>query len=204
MADVDLPRSPAEAKALGSSRYFTGKPCPKGHIAERQTWSAACSECFREGRRATYRCDGEHRTRRLAANAASVERNKARVKAKRTEWYRANAERLREKAKLNGAKWRAAHPDKHAAKERNRRALKRSAEGVHTVADIAAIRVAQKDRCACCRVKLRGKGDVDHIVPLFRGGSNWPANLQILCEFCNGSKGSKDPLEFMQQRGFLL
>jgi hypothetical protein len=37
MAQIDLdtlPRSPKEAKALGLGRYFTGKPCPKGHV----TW----------------------------------------------------------------------------------------------------------------------------------------------------------------------
>jgi 5-methylcytosine-specific restriction endonuclease McrA len=204
MAETELPRSRAEAKRIGSPIYFTGKSCPKGHISPRSVYNAGCEACDVKAARARYQCNSASKTRRLEANAAYVARNAKAVRAKQDAWYRANAERLREKAKLNGAKWRAAHPDKHAAKERNRRALKRSAEGVHTVADIAAIRVAQKNRCACCRVKLSGKGDVDHIVPLFRGGSNWPANLQILCEFCNGSKGSKDPLEFMQQRGFLL
>jgi 5-methylcytosine-specific restriction endonuclease McrA len=133
-----------------------------------------------------------------------VARNAEAVRAKQDAWYCANAERLREKAKVNGKAWRQANPDKNAAKERNRRARRRSAKGSHTADDISAIRIAQKDQCACCRVKLRGAGDVDHIVPLFKGGSNWPSNLQILCEFCNRSKGSKDPIEFMQARGMLL
>lgn len=34
-----------EAKAQGLSRYFTGKPCCNGHIAERQTSKGVCIEC---------------------------------------------------------------------------------------------------------------------------------------------------------------
>jgi hypothetical protein len=37
----------AEAKASGARRYFTGKPCKHGHIAERYTVSSAlCVECI--------------------------------------------------------------------------------------------------------------------------------------------------------------
>jgi len=34
-----------EAKARGLSRYFTGKPCKHGHIAERKTSQSNCIEC---------------------------------------------------------------------------------------------------------------------------------------------------------------
>lgn len=30
---------------LGSTRYFTGKPCQRGHVAERQTSNGVCLEC---------------------------------------------------------------------------------------------------------------------------------------------------------------
>ncbi len=32
-------------------------------------------------------------------------------------------------------------------------------------------------------------GQIDHVVPLFRGGSNDLTNLVIACESCNKSKG---------------
>ena len=50
------------------------------------------------------------------------------------------------------------------------------------------------------RILLRGKGrcmkcgskknlEIDHVVPLARGGSNRLENLQLLCQSCNRRKG---------------
>lgn len=38
----------AEAKINGDKKYFTGKPCPHGHTAERYTSSGHCCECAKE------------------------------------------------------------------------------------------------------------------------------------------------------------
>lgn len=45
--DKALPRTRAEAKEAGSKRYFTGKPCKHGHVAERHTCDGRCVECSR-------------------------------------------------------------------------------------------------------------------------------------------------------------
>lgn len=34
-----------DAKALGLSKYFTGKPCKHGHVEERRTDNGNCKEC---------------------------------------------------------------------------------------------------------------------------------------------------------------
>lgn len=34
-----------QAKELGLKRYYTGKECRKGHIAERFTLTGCCLEC---------------------------------------------------------------------------------------------------------------------------------------------------------------
>ena len=34
-----------EAKSLGTKRYYTGKPCPRGHIVERFTCNGNCTLC---------------------------------------------------------------------------------------------------------------------------------------------------------------
>ena len=69
---------------------------------------------------------------------------------------------------------------------------------------IPKIRAAQGDKCAICCTKLKGKGHVDHIVPLARGGRHASDNLQILCAPCNLHKSDRDPIAHMQSLGRLL
>ncbi len=46
-------------------------------------------------------------------------------------------------------------------------------------------------QCACCEKKDRSRifFQVDHIIPMNKGGKSIPENLQILCRVCNGRKG---------------
>lgn len=48
-------------------------------------------------------------------------------------------------------------------------------------------------RCACCGTadSSRVFFQVDHIVPMNKGGKSVPENLQVLCRKCNGGKGDK-------------
>jgi hypothetical protein len=36
----------SEAVSRGLTRYFTGKPCKRGHIAQRNTLTSACLKCM--------------------------------------------------------------------------------------------------------------------------------------------------------------
>lgn len=47
--------------------------------------------------------------------------------------------------------------------------------------------------CACCKMTSRNRipFQVDHIVPLNKGGKTVAENLQILCRKCNGTKGDR-------------
>ncbi len=81
---------------------------------------------------------------------------------------------------------------------RNRRALlRRGASGIHTVQDIRQQYERQKGKCYWCSEKLV-KYHVDHIIPLSRGGSNWPDNIVIACPTCNLSRKNKLPHEFAE------
>ena len=93
---------------------------------------------------------------------------------------------------------------KHRAWEHVRRARKSSADGRFSASDVQNLLGLQRWKCACCRVSLRRGYHVDHIIPLAKGGSNWPWNLQLLCPPCNLRKQARDPLHFMQDNGFLL
>ena len=65
--------SRAEAKALGRKRYFTGKSCKYGHVAERQVPNGNCCECHRAHDRAY---DAANREKRLAYFRARYAANK--------------------------------------------------------------------------------------------------------------------------------
>jgi hypothetical protein len=44
----ELPTSRKEALSKNSNYYFSGKPCPKGHISKRYTINSSCSICIKE------------------------------------------------------------------------------------------------------------------------------------------------------------
>ena len=46
---------------------------------------------------------------------------------------------------------------------------------------------------ACASCSTTEDLQIDHILPWSRGGTNDPANLQILCGPCNRSKGARVP-----------
>jgi hypothetical protein len=65
--------SRSEAKAAGLTRYFTGEPCSRGHIAARSVAKRDCIECNREYQRARKERDPE-RVRALARTWARANR----------------------------------------------------------------------------------------------------------------------------------
>jgi len=149
------------------------------------------------------------------ATAAWRTANLEKVKAFAKRWRAANLEKLKQKdAKRYEAhkarrlayqkEWRAANPDAKRFYKATRRAQKSAAGGTHKKADIVALKGLQRGLCAVCREPLAGGHHLDHIVPLAAGGTNDKYNLQLLCAICNCSKGAKDPIKFMQARGFLL
>ncbi len=41
-------------------------------------------------------------------------------------------------------------------------------------------------------------------MPVIKGGTNWPDNLQLLCRPCNIAKAAKDPFVWAQENGRLF
>ena len=145
-----------------------------------------------------------NREKYSAYQAAYQSANREKLTAYNSSWRSANFEKI--SARL--AAYHAANPDKRTAHGRNSRARRRSAEGRHTALDITRIFEHQRGLCANCHSKLfksgKQKFHVDHIVPLVKGGSNWPSNLQCLCPTCNMRKNAKDPIAWANEQGRLL
>ncbi len=131
---------------------------------------------------------------------AHYEANKERVAIRGKKYREENKERVASKNK----RWSEANKDKCASYRRARRARKQEATGSHTIDDINNLFKLQRKKCASCNKSISKYYEVDHIVALVNGGSDDKHNLQLLCMTCNRSKGSKDPIAFMNANGRLL
>lgn len=201
--------SRAEARTFDLPRYFTGKPCKRGHIAERTIRNKTCVACdlarkvdnptVKARLKAYYRAN---RNQVLAQSKTYQEANAKTIRAKRKVHREANKERINAKI----AEWAKANPEKRRAKERNREARERGAEGSHTGEEITALLIRQRHRCAApgCAASLRKVYHADHIQPLAKGGSNRISNIQLLCVAHNQAKSDRDPIEWAQSLGRLL
>jgi 5-methylcytosine-specific restriction endonuclease McrA len=157
-----------QARAEGLTRYFTGKPCKRGHVSERNVSSRACLICAAEGMKCLRAKDPE--MSRAKANA-SQRKVRARNPKKHIDevrvWQLANPE----KRKVVMRRWKKVNPAKVKADRASRRARVR------------------KQKCQCCKfqafVDLYATAtlfdyEVDHIIPLALGGAHCLKNLQLL------------------------
>lgn len=97
----------------------------------------------------------------------------------------------------------AAHiNDPSKSKERNvrRKSAESNAIGTYTKEDIITIRQQVGDNCFYCGKPLHKKGEIDHKIPLIRGGTNFPSNLTLACGKCNKAKRDKTDSEFWKYR----
>lgn len=106
-------------------------------------------------------------------------------KAARAAYMRQYTEAHREQHNARAREWWANHPGLKAAQRISRRG-----SGRLSVAQIAEVYERDRHMCAvCCSTENL---QVDHIVPVSRGGRSVMSNMQILCATCNQSKGAKD------------
>lgn len=171
----------ADAKASGSKRYFSGKTCPKLHLAERFTSNGRCVVC-------AYCQRDNFRISNPNYEAERYVKNKEYILASNRRWVSKNPLKSKIKAMRYSAK-------------------KRLAEGFHVYSDIIDILNKQKWMCIGhnCKANFKIVGyEIDHIFPLSKGGSNWPSNLQCLCRSCNARKSNIDPIKWARINGMLI
>lgn len=157
-----------EAGSKGLTRYFTGAPCKRGHVAERQVSNRSCVVCLRAWQMTN---SEKQRAQERAWRSANPEKHLAQKRA----WKAANSAVVRaHKAKRHANKLKAAPP--WLSKEQLRRMVAKYVE-------------AKKYEA------LSGtEWHVDHIVPL-QGetvcGLHAPWNLRVIPAVDNLSKSNK-------------
>src|SRR5260221_4894948 len=134
------------------------------------------------------------------------------------EWRKNNVERAREISldyyhrhkqicDENNKKWAKRNPDKVKARQKRyhdterykainrrhrhqRRILEKEAD-CYTDEDINKQYIRQKMRCYYCGKTIKKTYEIDHIIPVSRGGTNHPSNIVLACKSCNASKKDK-------------
>lgn len=194
---------PADEEALITCR--NGHPCPMRRADGR------CPVCVKASRQRTYdkyrvEIQAKDRIRsklRLADHAprrrAWRVNNAEHIRALKRQWYANNKERY----KAAQVRYRLRHPERtKVLKQRNRLdrvARERGAPGSHTYDDLLRIFASQHGRCKYCDVSLTlgtVNCQIDHVLPLTRGGSHDPDNLAFACKSCNCRKSNRTPEEW--------
>lgn len=185
------------------------KACARIALAK---WKAANPEKVKAAH-VKYLSKNLEKNRRKCAAYAASHREQSRAKA--AAWRAANPEKSKEgraayaaanpeKIRANKARWKVLNPESVIINEHIRRARKAGVGGKLSPGLAEKLFKLQRGKCACCKKPLGKDFHRDHRMPLALGGSNTDDNIQLLCPTCNLQKNAKHPIDFMQQKGFLL
>lgn len=137
----------------------------------------------------------ENKKRKQAYRQKNIEK----IKQYEQEYRKKNAQELFEKRKIMNQyhkeyskKWAEANKSKRRNGESKRR-VKKHENGVFLILQKEIDKILNSP-CAICGCKNRI--ELDHIVPISRGGRHSVGNLQPLCKSCNVSKNNKFMIEF--------
>lgn len=147
-------------------------------------------------------CAKAYNAKYRAENNEKEKAYSAKYRAENREYFAQYRADNREYYAQHCAKWRKDNPEKKRAIDQRRRARKANAQGTFTADDWKA-RLAYHDyKCIYCGVEKHETKEkyltMEHLIPLSRGGTNWPSNLAPSCKSCNCSKGTKTHFEFIE------
>lgn len=159
--------------------------------ATKSGYDGVCKDCVTERRRS-------QSVHRAIVRKAYVNRRRDEINAKKREAYHRNPEA----STIAGREWRKNNPERTRAQIRAQNSARyariKGAPGHATAEDIQARWDYYGGKCWICGDAAT---DTDHVKPLAKGGSNWPANLRPACRRCNRSKSAQWPFPLEVARG---
>lgn len=129
---------------------------------------------------------------------AHPEQNATMSKASKAAYYARNSSELKTKV----AAWQAANPDlvrmyKRLNRHKRRAKMKGASIAVEVIRQLFAL---FGGACAYCRTSPAS--EIDHIMPLSKGGLHAIENLAPACAHCNRSKNASLPAAFQARTGY--
>ena len=141
-------------------------------VARKEAWDLGCP--FPEDQKKWYAATNDY---------PHGLKEKERVRAEYREWY------------FDHSEWRLHATESLRARQLGRRVGKRDA----ILKVYARARTEAQIPCHWCkRLTTPDEREVDHVVPLTRGGHHTAKNLAISCRNCNQAKSDQMPEEFMR------
>ena len=145
--------------------------------------------------------------RKSALKYAAEHREQERIRA--AQWRKYNPEKSRQGDRVQylkdrnavmeyNRKYREENPERVTIWRRNRRGRKRSGAGRITRRFVLSLFSSQNGKCIACHVDFAKTGyDIDHIIPLSKGGEHSEMNIQLLCPTCNKRKFNRTMEQFL-------
>jgi 5-methylcytosine-specific restriction endonuclease McrA len=148
-----------------------------------------CKSC-NNAKNVAYRNANAEKVR--ATKKAYAEKTKERRREVMLAWQRANKDKVR----LAGQQWNARNPG--ASSERSRR--RRTKLNGNTIFAVSKNFINNLKSMPCAYCGTKGFIEIDHVVPISRGGTHSEGNLLPSCITCNRSKGDRTITEWTKLR----